>query len=102
EPVDERLPHLHLCRQLGQLELRVLEGGDRLAEGAALLPGIGRGVEGPPAGRDRGDGDADALLLQLLHQDLEAVALAAEQIPDPDTAALEKDLARVPPRKPEL
>ena len=51
--VDERLADLDLRRQLGELELRVLERGDRLAEGVALLHVGDRVVERAPARGDR-------------------------------------------------
>src|SRR6185369_6411009 len=86
----------------GELELRVLEGGDRLAERVALLH-VGDGVvERAPARRDGRDADAEPLLLELLHEIPEALPLLAEQVRARDAAVLEEDLARVLRAKPEL
>src|SRR5205823_7218965 len=94
-PVDEGLADLDLRRELGELELRVLEGGDGLPERVPLAHVGDRVGERSAAGGERGDRDRDALLLELLHEHLEALALAAEQVPDRHAAVLEEELARV-------
>ena len=79
--IDEGARRQHHRLHLGQLEARVLETPDRLAEGLALLH-IGERVGQRALHRaDAADGDDQPLLRQLLHQLHEALALAlAEQV----------------------
>ncbi len=100
--VDERLTDLDLGGQLRELELGVLEGGDGLAEGVALLD-VGDGVLERAAARGhRRHRDAQPLLLELVHQHLEALPLLTEQVRHRHAAVLEEQLAGVLPAQAEL
>src|SRR5512140_2290611 len=76
QAVDEDATELDLGRDLDQLELRVLELAERLAERGALLRVLDRVLEDDLGGRLGADRAHQALLLQLLHQVVEAAALA--------------------------
>src|SRR6478752_9649497 len=75
---------LAACRALrlhvGELELDRLEGGDRLAELAALLR-VGGRVVGRALGDSEGLGpDAEARMVKRAHRDLEALARVPDQV----------------------
>jgi hypothetical protein len=76
----------HLARgdqfggHVGQLELQGLEAGNGLAELLALLHVLLRLGERALGGAHRAGGDVDAPAVQALHGDLEAFALAAQQV----------------------
>ena len=93
--VEEHARHRHLGLHLGQLEARVLEIGDRLAEGLALA----RVVDGPSQRRlhdgDGADGHQQALARQLVHQAGEAAALLAQDIGGRNAHVLEEQLGGV-------
>src|SRR5262249_13785442 len=100
--IHEGLPDLDLGRELRERELRVLEPGDRLAERFTLLHVRDRVGERSAAGRERDGADREALLLEIRHEHLEAMPLAAEEVRRRDAAVLEGELARVLGVEPEL
>jgi hypothetical protein len=79
-PVDEALADLDLGGHLGQPEPGVLERGDGLAEGGALLDVGERPVERGASRRHAGRRDRQALLGQVGDQVGEALALLAQQV----------------------
>src|SRR2546429_615631 len=90
----------HLARghefggHVGQLELQRLEAGNGLAELLALvhvLLGLGERALG---GAHGAGGDVDAPAVQALHGDLEAFALAAQQVLSGNAHVVEADDAR--------
>ena len=78
--VEEHLRDRRLGLAGGQLELRVLEFDDLLAEGRALLDVVGGERQRPLHHRHRVHRDDQPLLRQFLHELVEALPLlGAEQ-----------------------
>src|SRR5579862_8917218 len=78
--VDEHAHHLHLGGDFRQLEARVLETRNRLAESLALVHVIDRPAQRGFAFRRRADGDLHPFPWQFLHEIDEAVVLLSEQV----------------------
>ena len=90
--VHQILCGLRAAMHIGQLELRVLELAQALAELDALL-GILDGLVNGALSQAQGlRGDADTAAVQRLHGDLEALALLAQQVFLGDNAVGEHDL----------
>src|SRR6185436_3299659 len=93
--VHEHAHYLHLGRDFGQFEARILEARHRLAECLALV----HVVDGPAQGRlafgGRADSDLHALPRQFLHQVDEAVVLLTEQVLGRYLYVVEKEFRRV-------
>ncbi len=79
QPIDEGARDRRLGLALGELELRVLEIEDALAERLALLHIVDRLVERALDRRHALHGDVEPLLRQLLHQLDKALALLARR-----------------------
>src|SRR6185369_1909741 len=94
--VDEHAPDLRARAALGELEARVLQVEERLAEGLALAR-VARGERYRLLGRDdRAERDLQPLVGKLLHHLREAAALGApEQVRSGHARAVEGELARV-------
>jgi len=88
--------HRHaLGLQVGELELGVLEVPDGLAEGLAVLHVVDGVLQ---AGLEHGRGaqrDREALLRQLFHQRVHALALAAEDVAGGNAHVVEEELGGV-------
>lgn len=78
--VDENPADLDLSRHLRQLESRVLEIGNRLAERLALAGVFQRPLQSGFSRRQPADGNSEALLRQFLHQISEAHPRLPQQI----------------------
>ena len=93
--VDEHAHRGHLGVHLGQLELRVLEGRHRLAEGLALFHVVHREAQRRLRGRDGIYRHRQALLWKFLHQVDEPHALFAKQVFGRHAHVVEEELGGV-------
>src|SRR5580704_9046525 len=86
---DQEPRGVELGRHVGQLELRRLEVGDRLAELLALDDVARRGFEAGTGAAQRTGADIDAPAIETGHGDLEAVALRPQPVGDRHLAVFE-------------
>ena len=93
--VDEGPAQFDLGRHVDDFELRVLELGQRPAEGRALLAVLDRDLQHVFGGRHRADRADEPLLLKLQHQLQEARPLVAEPVRLRNPAVGEVELRRV-------
>src|SRR6266404_499014 len=95
QAVDEDPAELDLGRDLDELELGVLELTERFSERGALLRVLYRLLEDDLRRRLGADRAHQALLLQLLHEIVEAAAFASEEVLRGHAAVGEMQLGRV-------
>ena len=93
---------LDLRGELGEPELGVLERGERLAEGGALLAVLERPVERGPGGGHARRRDRQAFARQVGHEVVEPVSFLAKEVLDRDPHVVEEQLRRVLCMEPEL
>src|SRR6476469_1818978 len=96
---------LELGRHVGELELGVLQLGERAAELAPLLDVGQRPLEAGPGGPERAGRDVDPAAVQAPHGDPEPLAFGTQAVRDGDGDLVEGDAAgrlRVPAELPLL
>ena len=93
--VGERLGGVGLGLARGELEAGVLERGDRGAERLALLDVLDGHADRRLRGRDADDGDAEALLGEVVDHLAEALALADEEVLGGHPRIVEEELGGV-------
>ena len=95
QSVDEDARHASMGCRFGELELRVLEGRDRLAEDLPLVDVLDRLVERALHRRDAGDRDQQPLVRQVAHQLVHALAFLLQQAVDGHAHVLEEQFRGV-------
>jgi hypothetical protein len=86
---DHQPRRVELGRHVGELELRRLEVGQRLAELLALDDVARRRLQAGARAAQRAGADVDAPAVEPHHRDLEAVTLGPEPVGDRHLAVLE-------------
>ena len=92
--IDEKLRSFNLRLHVSQLELRILELGNRTAELLSFLDVFHRLLESAFGNAESLSGNADTAAVERVHGNLEALALFAEQILLRNDAVLENQLSR--------